>query len=178
MSAYPYKFRLWEKEKIKDELAYAAKKLAYWERRVEQLSQIQDLAKKRYQARDTYYTESDLLEADRIEKAAAEEAAQQAAELAEADRIERKTKRAFDKIDWFFGRGETYPYFLTREWRDSLPSWQERKHVDELYQSYRDLITEMIGRNKRLFAEELVGDFLFMIRQIQIGQPMFKKRRR
>ena len=107
----------------------------------------------------------------------ADQARQLQEELAEADRIERKAKKAYDKIDWFFGRSESFPYFLTRAYRDGLPSFEARRHVDELYQKYRETITELLRTNQRLLAEELVGDFLFMIRQIQIGKP-FRGRRR
>lgn len=127
--------------------------------------------------RDDYYHPQELAWASAIEREKEIEEEQQAAEIAAAERIERKAKRAYDKVEWFFGRGENFPYFLTRAWRDTLPSYAERKEVDRLYEEYREIINQMLREGKRGLAEELVGDFLFMARQIQIGQPMFKRRR-
>lgn len=129
------------------------------------------------EATDDYYHPHELAWADAIEKEREIEEEQQAAELAEAARLERMRKPKYDKVEWFFGRGENFPYFLTRSWRDTLPSYAERKEVDRLYEEYREVINQMLREGKRSLAEELVGDFLFMIRQIQIGQPMFKRRR-
>ena len=161
MSAYPYKFNMWSPEKLEKELelAYARKK--YWDERLVTLKRIKKLSESRYRQRDTYYTRDDLLAADEIE--------QQAAELERAGEVEEeaKKKKAFDKVQWFLGQGENFPHFLTKAWRnEALQDFTKRRHVDELYDKYREVVKDYVANSQTQMAEELVGDFLFLLNQI------------
>ena len=69
---------------------------------------------RREKKKDNYYHPHELAWAQAIEREKEIEDEQQAAELAAADRIEKKAKRAYDKVEWFFGRGENFPCFQTR----------------------------------------------------------------
>ena len=159
MSAYPYAFNMWSPEKLEKEmeLAYARKK--YWEERVATLEKIKKMSEMRYRRRDTYYTRDDLLAADEIE--------QKAAELERASEVESEAKKAFDKVQWFLGQGENFPHFLTKAWRnEALQDFTKRRHVDELYDKYREVVKSFVASGQTLKAEEMVGDFLFLLNQI------------
>ena len=139
--------------------AYARKK--YWDERLVTLKRIKKLSESRYRQRDTYYTRDDLLAADEIE--------QQAAELERAGEVEEeaKKKKAFDKVQWFLGQGENFPHFLTKAWRnEALQDFTKRRHVDELYDKYREVVKDYVANSQTQMAEELVGDFLFLLNQI------------
>jgi len=184
MSAYPYGFKMWSPERLDTEMILAKKREAYWgrridvlteqqedevmlavgrqdywRRRIKMLEQIKALHSKRYAKRDYYYTEEDLLAADDIE--------QQAAELQRAEEVESEAKEAFDKVQWFLGQGENFPHFLTRAWRnEALQDFRKRRHVDELYDKYREVVKNYVASGQTLKAEEMVGDFLFLLNQI------------
>jgi len=159
MSAYPYAFRMMGPEKLASELELAKSRVEYWSNRLDTLEKIKKLATPRYERRDTFYTRDDLEEADRVE--------QQAAELEEASKIEARSEDRFDKVEWFLGRGENFPYFLTRTWRvETFPDFTKRRHADELYDKYREIVKDFMMRGQRAKAEEMVGDFLMMLNRI------------
>ena len=159
MSAYPYGFKMWSPDKLEREMEVALARKKYWDERVATLKKIQGLSERRYRQRDTYYTRDDLLAADQIE--------QQAAELKRADEVESEAKQAFDKVQWFLGQGESFPHFLTRAWRnESLQDFTKRRHVDELYDKYREVVKSFVASGQTQKAEEMVGDFLFLLNQI------------
>jgi len=159
MASYPYAFRMWSPEKIEKEMDLALARQRYWNTRVEQLEKIKKMSERRYSQRDSYYNEDDLLEADQIE--------QQAAELERAQEVESEAKKAFDKVNWFLGVGETFPHFLTKSWRnEALQDFTKRRHVDELYEKYREVVKSFVASGQTQRAEEMVGDFLFLLNQI------------
>jgi len=159
MSAYPYGFNMWSPEKLEKEMQLARQRKNYWTERLVTLEKIKKMSESRYRKRDTYYTREDLLAADDIE--------QQAEELERADEMERESKTAFDKVQWFLGQGESFPHFLTRAWRnEALQDFTKRRHVDELYDKYREVVQSFIQAGQTQRAEEMVGDFLFLLNQI------------
>jgi len=159
MSAYPYGFNMWSPEKLEKELTVAISRKAYWKARLMNLEKIKKMSEGRYRQRDTYYTRDDLLAADEIE--------QQAAELERADEVESQVKTAFDKVQWFLGQGENFPHFLTKAWRnEALQDFTKRRHVDELYDKYREVVKSFVASGQTQKAEEMVGDFLFLLNQI------------
>jgi len=159
MSAYPYKFNMMDKTKLEEEYLLARQREAYWKKRKETILRIKELHEQRYRRRETYYTRDDLLAADEIE--------QQALELEKANEVEKEDKDAFDKVQWFLGQGENFPHFLTKAWRnEALQDFTKRRHVDELYDKYREVVKSFVTSGQTLKAEEMVGDFLFLLNQI------------
>jgi len=159
MSAYPYKFNMMTPEKLEAELQLAQQRMDYWSKRLQTLKSLKTLHSKRWSQRDFFYGEDDLLKADQIE--------QQALELERADEVEKEGKDAFDKVQWFLGQGENFPHFLTKAWRnEALQDFTKRRHVDELYDKYREVVKSFVARGQTQKAEEMVGDFLFLLNQI------------
>jgi len=159
MSAYPYKFNMMTPEKVEAELKLARERKDYWSKRLQTLESLKALHSKRFSRRDTFYGKEDLLRADLIE--------QQTLELERAEEVEKEGQEAFDKVQWFLGQGENFPHFLTKAWRnEALQDFTKRRHVDELYDKYREVVKSYVASGQTLKAEEMVGDFLFLLNQI------------
>lgn len=159
MSAYPYKFKMMSETQLEEEYLAADKQVKYWTRRRDTIYKIAQLSAKRRAQKDDYYTPDDLREADRIE--------QQAAELEFAADKEKDHEKAFNKVKWFLGEGYNFPHFLTRAWRnEALQDFTKRRHVDELYDKYREVVKSYVANGQMQMAEEMVGDFLFLLNQI------------